>query len=101
MDEHASQSIGEDSPAIASVVADWTSTSVGRMVKNEIEAVLKLGDTLNLLTSNVGSELIMNLCQDPDLMLNLTASPRRPGNLCSKPSPPPCSAGWWWCPTCP
>jgi len=36
-----------DSQAIASVVADWTGIPVGRMVKNEAEAVLKLGDTLN------------------------------------------------------
>ena len=36
-----------DSQAIASVIADWTGIPVGRMVKNEIEAVLKLGDTLN------------------------------------------------------
>ncbi len=31
---------------MASVVADWTGIPVGRMVKNEIEAVLKLADTL-------------------------------------------------------
>lgn len=36
-----------DSQAIASVVADWTGIPVGRMVKNEIAAILKLGDTLN------------------------------------------------------
>ena len=36
-----------DSQAIASVVADWTGIPVGRMVKNEAGAVLKLGDTLN------------------------------------------------------
>jgi len=36
-----------DEQAIASVVADWTGVPVGRMVKNEIEAVLKLADTLN------------------------------------------------------
>ena len=36
-----------DSQAIASVVADWTGIPVGRMVKNEIESLLKLGDTLN------------------------------------------------------
>ena len=36
-----------DSQAIASVVADWTGIPVGRMVKNEAEAVLKLSDTLN------------------------------------------------------
>lgn len=36
-----------DEQAVASVVADWTGIPVGRMVKNEIEAVLSLGETLN------------------------------------------------------
>ncbi|MGZ8196430.1 MAG: AAA family ATPase, partial [Methylosarcina sp.] len=36
-----------DSQAIASVIADWTGIPVGRMVKNEISAILKLGETLN------------------------------------------------------
>jgi len=36
-----------DEQAIASVVGDWTGIPVGKMVKNEIEAVLKLSDTLN------------------------------------------------------
>ncbi|MBS1223166.1 MAG: type secretion ATPase, ClpV1 family, partial [Proteobacteria bacterium] len=35
-----------DAQAVASVVADWTGIPVGRMVKNEIEAVLHLADTL-------------------------------------------------------
>lgn len=35
-----------DQNAIASVVADWTGIPVGRMVKNEIEQVLKLADVL-------------------------------------------------------
>jgi type VI secretion system protein VasG len=35
-----------DANAIASVVADWTGIPVGRMVKNEIEQVLHLADTL-------------------------------------------------------
>ncbi|MEO6784709.1 MAG: type VI secretion system ATPase TssH [Chthoniobacteraceae bacterium] len=35
-----------DANAIASVVADWTGIPVGRMVKNEIENVLKLADIL-------------------------------------------------------
>ncbi len=35
-----------DAQAVAAVVADWTGIPVGRMVKNEIEAVLKLADTL-------------------------------------------------------
>ncbi|MCM2251775.1 MAG: type VI secretion system ATPase TssH [Ramlibacter sp.] len=36
-----------DAQAVASVVADWTGIPVGRMVKNEVEAILKLADTLN------------------------------------------------------
>lgn len=36
-----------DEQAVASVVGDWTGIPVGRMVKNEIEAVLKLADSLN------------------------------------------------------
>ncbi len=36
-----------DAQAIAAVIADWTGIPVGRMVKNEIEAVLNLGDKLN------------------------------------------------------
>jgi len=36
-----------DSQAVASVVADWTGIPVGRMVKNEVEAILKIADTLN------------------------------------------------------
>ena len=36
-----------DAHAVGSVVADWTGVPVGRMVKNELEAVLALADTLN------------------------------------------------------
>jgi type VI secretion system protein VasG len=36
-----------DEQAVASVVEDWTGVPVGRMVKDEIETVLKLADTLN------------------------------------------------------
>ncbi len=36
-----------DSQAISTVIADWTGIPVGRMVKNEIEAILKLSETLN------------------------------------------------------
>jgi type VI secretion system protein VasG len=35
-----------DGQAVAAVVSDWTGVPVGRMVKNEIEAVLNLVDTL-------------------------------------------------------
>src|SRR5437667_10312920 len=36
-----------DEQAVASVVGGWTGVPVGRMVKNEIEGVINLGDTLN------------------------------------------------------
>src|SRR5262249_8630077 len=35
-----------DEQAVAAVVADWTGIPVGRMVKNEIQAVLSLADNL-------------------------------------------------------
>jgi type VI secretion system protein VasG len=35
-----------DAQAVASVVGDWTGIPVGRMVKNEIEIILNLSDTL-------------------------------------------------------
>src|SRR5690606_6714144 len=35
-----------DAQAVASVVQDWTGVPVGRMVKNEIETVLRLPDIL-------------------------------------------------------
>ncbi|MPZ18952.1 MAG: type VI secretion system ATPase TssH [Luteitalea sp.] len=36
-----------DEQAVASVVQDWTGVPVGRMVKNEIETLLNLAETLN------------------------------------------------------
>jgi len=36
-----------DAQAIAAVVADWTGIPVGRMVKDEVQAVLNLAETLN------------------------------------------------------
>jgi type VI secretion system protein VasG len=36
-----------DGQAVASVVADWTGIPVGKMVKNEIESILRLADTLD------------------------------------------------------
>jgi type VI secretion system protein VasG len=35
-----------DAQAIAAVVGDWTGIPVGRMVKNEVSAVLRLGETM-------------------------------------------------------
>jgi type VI secretion system protein VasG len=36
-----------DEVAVGAVVQDWTGIPVGRMVKNEVESVLRLADTLN------------------------------------------------------
>ncbi|CAM3581425.1 ClpV1 family T6SS ATPase [Rouxiella silvae] len=36
-----------DASVVAAVVSDWTGIPLGRMVKNEINAVLQLADTLN------------------------------------------------------
>jgi type VI secretion system protein VasG len=36
-----------DEQAVAAVVQDWTGVPVGRMVKNEVESLLHLADTLN------------------------------------------------------
>ncbi len=36
-----------DAQAVAAVIADWTGIPVGRMVKNELESLLRLADTLN------------------------------------------------------
>lgn len=36
-----------DETAVGAVVQDWTGIPVGRMVRNEVESVLKLADTLN------------------------------------------------------
>ena len=36
-----------DEQAVAAVVQDWTGVPVGRMVKNEVESLLSLADTLN------------------------------------------------------
>jgi type VI secretion system protein VasG len=35
-----------DAQAVASVVSDWTGIPVGRMVKNELESILRLGESL-------------------------------------------------------
>ncbi|MDX2022640.1 MAG: type VI secretion system ATPase TssH [Deltaproteobacteria bacterium] len=54
-----------DAQAVASVVADWTGIPVGRMVKNEVEAVLKLADTLNqrVIGQRHGLEMIARRVQ--------------------------------------
>jgi type VI secretion system protein VasG len=54
-----------DEQAVAAVVADWTGVPVGRMVKNEIEAVLKLADTLGsrVIGQRHGLEMIARRIQ--------------------------------------
>src|SRR5579871_2254055 len=54
-----------DGQAVSSVVSDWTGIPVGRMVKNEVEAVLKLADTLNsrVIGQRHGLEMIAKRIQ--------------------------------------
>jgi type VI secretion system protein VasG len=54
-----------DAQAVASVVQDWTGIPVGRMVKNEIETVLKLADTLSqrVIGQRHGLEMIVKRIQ--------------------------------------
>jgi type VI secretion system protein VasG len=54
-----------DEHAVASVVQDWTGIPVGRMVKNELEAVLNLADTLNqrVIGQRHGLEMISKRIQ--------------------------------------
>jgi len=54
-----------DAQAVASVVADWTGIPVGRMVKNEVEAILKIADTLNqrVIGQRHGLEMIARRIQ--------------------------------------
>lgn len=54
-----------DAQAVSSVVADWTGIPVGRMVKNEVEAVLSLADTLSqrVIGQRHGLEMIAKRIQ--------------------------------------
>jgi type VI secretion system protein VasG len=54
-----------DAQAVASVVADWTGIPVGRMVKNELQAVLSLATTLSarVLGQEHGLEMIARRIQ--------------------------------------
>ncbi len=66
-----------DASAIAAVVADWTGIPVGRMVKNEVEAVLHLGETLGerVLGQQHALDLIAQTIRTSRAGL---ADPRRP-----------------------
>jgi type VI secretion system protein VasG len=48
-----------DAAAVASVVGDWTGIPVGRMIKNEIETVLKLAGTMGQRVIGQGHALEM------------------------------------------
>ena len=54
-----------DAQAVASVVADWTGIPVGRMVKNELQAILKLGEALGkrVIGQQHGLEMIARRIQ--------------------------------------
>ena len=66
-----------DEQAVASVVADWTGIPVGRMVKNEIQAVLKLADTLNerVIGQRHGLEMIARRIQTSRARLDNPGKP--------------------------
>ena len=66
-----------DAQAVASVVADWTGIPVGRMVKNEIEAVLKLVDTLaaRVVGQRQGLETIARRIQTSRAQLDNPSKP--------------------------
>jgi type VI secretion system protein VasG len=66
-----------DEQAVASVVADWTGIPVGRMVKNEVQAVLELADTLNkrVIGQKHGLEMIARRIQTSRARLD---NPQKP-----------------------
>jgi type VI secretion system protein VasG len=66
-----------DAQAVASVVADWTGIPVGRMVKNEVEAVLKLVDTLKgrVVGQRLGLEMIARRIQTSRARLDNPSKP--------------------------
>jgi len=66
-----------DEQAVASVVGDWTGIPVGRMVKNEIETVLKLADTLNqrVIGQGHGLEMIARRIQTARARLDNPSKP--------------------------
>lgn len=68
-------SVGEQ--AVASVVGDWTGIPVGRMVKNEVESVLKLADTLNtrIIGQNHAMEMIAKRIQTSRAKLDNPSKP--------------------------
>jgi len=66
-----------DEQAVAAVVQDWTGIPVGRMVKNEIESVLRLADTLNqrVIGQKHGLEMIAKRVQTSRAKLDNPSKP--------------------------
>ena len=66
-----------DEQAVASVVADWTGIPVGRMVKNEVDAILALADTLDqrVIGQRHGLEMIARRIQTSRARLD---NPQKP-----------------------
>ncbi len=66
-----------DAQAVASVVADWTGIPVGRMVKNELEAILRIADTLNqrVIGQRHGLDLIARRIQTARARLDNPSKP--------------------------
>jgi len=66
-----------DEQAVASVVADWTGIPVGRMVKNEVQAILQLADTLNqrVIGQKHGLEMIAKRIQTSRARLDNPSKP--------------------------
>ncbi len=66
-----------DAQAVAAVVADWTGIPVGRMVKNEVEAVLKLADALSerVIGQRHGLEMVAKRIQTSRAKLDNPSKP--------------------------
>jgi ATP-dependent Clp protease ATP-binding subunit ClpA len=84
--------VGEQ--AVGSVVQDWTGIPVGRMVKNEIETVLKLSDTINqrVVGQKHGLDMIARRIQTSRAALDNEQADRRLSALralaSARPKPP-------------
>src|SRR5690349_19924410 len=75
-----------DAQAVASVVGDWTGIPVGRMVKNEIETVLKLADRLSqrVIGQRHGLEMIVKRIQTSRAGLDTPNKPIGVFMLCGR-----------------
>ncbi|MEO0481995.1 MAG: type VI secretion system ATPase TssH [Planctomycetota bacterium] len=66
-----------DEQAVGAVVADWTGIPVGRMVKNEVQAVLELADRLNdrVIGQRHGLEMVARRIQTSRAKLDAPNKP--------------------------